>query len=64
MINDKQVIKDNADLVVRALCGSDKIACIAGICKSCRNFEKSDKLNIAKLHCSKNCVADNEDCFA
>ena len=27
----KPLIKDNADLVDRALCSSDKIACIAGI---------------------------------
>ena len=61
MINDKPVIKDNADLVDRALCGSDKIACIAGICKSCKNFKKLDELNIGKLHFSKKCVANNED---
>ena len=58
LINDKPLIKDNADLVDRALFSSDKIACIAGICKSC----KLDELNIGKLHCSKKCVADNEDC--
>ena len=34
LINDKLLIKDNADLVDRALSSSDKIACIAGICKS------------------------------
>ena len=64
LINDKPLIKDNADLIDRALCSSDKIACIAGICKSCENFKKLDEQNIDKLHCSKKCVADNEDCSA
>ena len=64
LINDKLLIKDNADLVDRALSSSDKIACIAGICKSCKNLKKLDELNIEKLHCSKKCVADNEDCSA
>ena len=43
---------------------TDKIACIVGICKSCKNFKNLDELNINKLHCSKKCVADNEDCSA
>ena len=64
LMNDKPLIKDNADLVDRARCSSDKIACIAGTCKSCKNFKKLDVLNIDKLHCSKKCVVDKEDCSA
>ena len=64
LINDKPLIKDNADLADTALCSSNKIACTAGIYKSCKNFKKIHELNIDKLHCSKNCVADNEDCSA
>ena len=37
LINDKPLIKDNADLVDRALCSSDKIACIAGIFNVVKN---------------------------
>ena len=37
LINDKPLIKDNADLVDRALCNSDKIACIAGIFNVVKN---------------------------
>ena len=40
LINDIPLIKNNADFVDRALCSSDKIACIAGICRSCINFKK------------------------
>ena len=52
----KPLIKDNADLVDRALCSSDKIACIAGIWKPCKNLKKLDELNIDELHCSKKFV--------
>ena len=64
LINNKPLIKVNPDLVDRALCSSDKIACIAGMCKYCKNFKKLNELNIDKLRCSKKCVADNEDCSA
>ena len=49
LINDQPLIKDNEDLVDKALCSSDKIACIAGICKSCENFKKLGEAKIDKL---------------
>ena len=64
LINHRPSIKDNADLVDKALHSSDKIAYIAGICKSCENLKKLGEMNIGKLHCSKICVADNENCSA
>ena len=59
------MIKDNEDLVDRALCSSGKIAYISGICKSCKDFKILDELMIIdRLHSSEKCVVDNEDCSA
>ena len=32
-VNNKPMITDNADLLNKALCNSDKISCIAGLCR-------------------------------
>ena len=63
-VNNKPMITDNADLLDKALCNSDKISCIAGLCRECQEFKKLDELSIENLHCSKKCMIDQVDCTA
>ena len=52
-VNNKPIITNNADLLNKALCNSDKISGIAGLCRECHEFKKLDELSIENLHCSK-----------
>ena len=63
-VNNKPMITDNTDLLNKALCNSDKISCIAGLCRECQEFKKLDELSIENLHCSKKCMIDQVDCTA
>ena len=49
-LNNKPIITDNADLLNKALCNSDKISCIAGLCRECQEFKKLDELSIENLY--------------
>ena len=60
-VNNKPMITDNTDLLNKALCNSDKISCIAGLCRECQEFKKLDELSIENLHCSKKCMIDQVD---
>ena len=60
-VNNKPIITDNADLLNKVLCNSDKI-CIAGFCRECQEFKKLDQLSIENLHFSKKCMIDQVDC--
>lgn len=62
--NNKPNITDNADLITKAICDPDRISCIAGLCKECKNFKKLDELSIQNLHCSKQCITGQIDCSA
>ena len=63
-VNKKPTITDNTDLLNKALCNSDKISCIAGLCREHQEFKKLDELSIENLHCSKKCMIDQVDCTA
>ena len=63
-VNNKLIITDNADLLNKPLCNSDKISYIAGFCRKCQEFKKLDELSIENLHCSKKCMIDQVDCTA
>ena len=57
------IITDNADLL-NALCNSDKISCIAGLCRECQKFKKLGKLVIENVSYIKKCMIDQVDCTA
>ena len=63
-VNNKPIIRDNADLLNKALCNSDKISRIAELCSECQEFKKLDELSTENLHCSKKCMIDQVDCTA
>ena len=60
-VNNKPIITNNADLLNKALCNSNKISCIAGLCRECQEFKKLDELNIENPHCRKKCMIDQVD---
>ena len=60
-VNNKPIITDNADLLNKALCNSNKISCIEGLCRECQEFKKLDELNIENRHCSKKYMIDQVD---
>ena len=63
-VSNKPIVIDNADLCNKVLCSSDKISCIANLCRKCQEFKKLDELSIENLHCSKKCMIDQINCTA